>query len=130
MDDCDYDLQIVLCAFDSMEDVLVNFDIDACRIAYDGTRLVASETFLRAVVSGVVIARPQIRAGYNCTHHAEAQLKNSPLYADAYMTPPSDLNNANSPIMYALHASTRAWLYLRSQFALRRWTVHGRSDEH
>lgn len=59
MDDCDYDLQIVLCAFDSMEDVLSNFDIDACRIAYDGTRLLVSETFLRALVSGVVIARPQ-----------------------------------------------------------------------
>ena len=42
-----------------MEDVLVNFDIDACRIAYDGTRLCVSETFLRAVASGVVIARPQ-----------------------------------------------------------------------
>jgi hypothetical protein len=59
MDDCDYDLQIVLCAFDSMEDVLSNFDIDACRIAYDGTRLLVSETFLRALVSGIVIARPQ-----------------------------------------------------------------------
>ena len=59
MDDCDFDLQIVLCAFESMEDVLVNFDVDACRVAYDGTRLVASETFVRATVSGVVIARPQ-----------------------------------------------------------------------
>jgi len=59
MDDCDYDLQIILCAFDSMEDVLVNFDIDACRVAYNGTRLVASETFLRAIVSGTIIARPQ-----------------------------------------------------------------------
>tara|TARA_B110001452_G_scaffold267291_1_gene276612 strand:- start:1122 stop:3317 length:2196 start_codon:yes stop_codon:yes gene_type:complete len=59
MDDCDFDLQIILCAFDSMEDVLVNFDIDACRVAYDGSRLVASETFLRAIVSGTIIARPQ-----------------------------------------------------------------------
>lgn len=62
MDDCDYDLQIVLCAFDSMEDVLSNFDIDACRVAYDGTRLIASETFLRAIVSGTIVARPQFES--------------------------------------------------------------------
>jgi spore germination protein YaaH len=30
---------------------------------------------------------------------------NAPLYADAYMTPPSDLNNVNSSIMYALQQS-------------------------
>ena len=54
-----YDLQVILCTFDSMEDVLDNFDIDACRVAYDGRRLVGSETFIRAVTSGMVIARPQ-----------------------------------------------------------------------
>ena len=67
MDDCDYDLQIVLSAFDSMEDVLSNFDIDACRVGYDGTRLVASQSFLRALVSGVIIARP----GNESSNHAK-----------------------------------------------------------
>jgi len=59
MDDCVYDLQLVLCAFDSTEDVLSNFDIDACRVAYTGETFVASETFVRALVSGTVIAKPE-----------------------------------------------------------------------
>ena len=67
MDDCLYDLQIVLCAFDSAEQVLANFDIDSCKIAYDGHRLVAAEVFLRAITSGVNIARPQ----YDSPNHAK-----------------------------------------------------------
>ena len=59
MDDCVYDLQLVLCAFDSAEDILSNFDIDACRVAYYGETFVASETFVRALVSGTVIAKPE-----------------------------------------------------------------------
>ena len=59
MDDCVYDLQLVLCAFDSAEDILSNFDIDACRVAYNGETFVASETFVRALVSGTVIAKPE-----------------------------------------------------------------------
>jgi hypothetical protein len=59
MDDCVFDLQLVLCAFDSAEDILSNFDIDACRVAYNGETVVASETFVRALVSGTVIAKPE-----------------------------------------------------------------------
>ena len=59
MDDCVYDLQLVLCAFDSAEDILSNFDIDACRVSYNGETFVASETFVRALVSGTVIAKPE-----------------------------------------------------------------------
>ena len=56
MDDCVYDLQLVLCAF---EDILSNFDIDACRVAYYRETFVASETFVRALVSGTIIAKPE-----------------------------------------------------------------------
>ena len=63
MDDCAFDLQIVLCTFNSPQEVIGNFDIDACRIAYDGTEFLASETFVRALVSGVILAKPQFDSG-------------------------------------------------------------------
>lgn len=80
MDDCDYDLQIVLNAFRSMDDVLSNFDIDACRIAYDGERMVASETFIRAIVSGTIIARPQ----YESHNYAKRLHKYATLQAGGF----------------------------------------------
>ena len=53
MDDCCFDLQIVLCTAETPPDILAKFDIDASRLAYTPTRqLIASETAIRALLSG------------------------------------------------------------------------------
>ena len=53
MDDCCFDLQIVLCTAETPADILAKFDIDASRLAYTPTRqLIASETAIRALLSG------------------------------------------------------------------------------
>ena len=56
MDDCCFDLQIVLCTAETPADILAKFDIDASRLAYTPTRqLIASETAIRALLSGALL---------------------------------------------------------------------------
>ena len=55
MDSCNYDIQIILRYFDTEKDLLSTFDIDVCRMAYDGTKTVASLSAIRAISTGWLI---------------------------------------------------------------------------
>lgn len=54
-DDLLQNLQIVLCRYDSVDQLLAFFDIDACRSAFDGADLITSRTFLRCLATGTVV---------------------------------------------------------------------------
>lgn len=63
MDDCCFDLQIVLCTNATPADILRGFDIDASRFAYtSSSQLIASETAVRAMLAGSHIATPSYQS--------------------------------------------------------------------
>lgn len=45
-------IQIILRAYDSIEHILLGFDIDSCCIGYDGKQIICSQRFLRAIKYG------------------------------------------------------------------------------
>ena len=71
MDDCLYDIQIVLCTFSSMQSILENFDVDMCRFAFDGREIIASETAVRAACYGMVVAEPWYDSGKRLAKYNE-----------------------------------------------------------
>lgn len=75
MDDCCFDLQIVLCNAETPADILAKFDIDASRFAYTPTRqLIASETAIRALLSGAPL--PFSSPRHRCfPHHTTASTR-------------------------------------------------------
>lgn len=55
MDNTEYDIQLVLCVYESVEEMMATIDLDICRVAFDGTRLLLGATCERALYSGVLV---------------------------------------------------------------------------
>ena len=56
-------LQLILRKHRCVAEVLLNFDIDCCQVAYDGQRVFATKAARRAIVTGINIADPVKRNG-------------------------------------------------------------------
>lgn len=55
-------LQLVLRRYSCVADVILNFDVDVCQVAYDGARVYATPAARAALVSGVLLADPSVRS--------------------------------------------------------------------
>ena len=55
-------VQVILRRYSCVADVLLQFDIDCCQLAFDGDRLWASPSARRALTSGVILADPEWRS--------------------------------------------------------------------
>ena len=97
MDDCCFDLQIILCAHESAAAILETFDIDGARLAFTpDQKLIVSETAIRALLSGTLVAQPQYQSanfaqrlhkyattlGYNIAIDSEGKRIPAPPFSD------------------------------------------------
>lgn len=55
-------VQVILRRYSCVADILLQFDIDCCQLAFDGDRLWASPSARRALASGVILADPEWRS--------------------------------------------------------------------
>lgn len=56
-------IQLILIRRQCVADVLLNFDIDCCQVAWDGSRVLATPSALRALQTGINICDPERASG-------------------------------------------------------------------
>ena len=56
-------IQLILIRRSCIADVILNFDIDCCQVAWDGSRVLATPSALRALQTGINIADPECASG-------------------------------------------------------------------
>jgi hypothetical protein len=56
-------IQLILIRRQCIADVLLNFDIDCCQVAWDGSRVLATPSALRALQTGINICDPERASG-------------------------------------------------------------------
>lgn len=54
-------IQVMLTRYSCVADVLLNFDIDTCQVAFDGERVLCTHAAMRAINHRVLLADPTIR---------------------------------------------------------------------
>lgn len=54
-------VQVMLTRYSCVSDVLLNFDIDACQVAWHGGRILCTPSAMRAINTRVILADPTIR---------------------------------------------------------------------
>ena len=80
--------------YSCVADVLLNFDIDICQVAWDGTRVLCTPAAMRAINSRVMLADPTIRhKGY------ESRLRKYALRGFSVAVPGLDVSRIASGLL-------------------------------